>query len=322
MSAAKMRRLTAQHSQKVPPAPVPDDIETWWSTYAPRNIPNDTWKAIRDDVRAIFDASEYRTLEFWKRRCSELAAYLAWRHEKGYSTSPDSSMVFTAIDEYFATEDDRTAGSTNSVRSRLRKLAEQANPALNAIPQAAFTHSAVKPPYSPEEERLITRAVLRYREGPLRQKLCLVVGLSCGAGLDSADFRLLGYEHITDLGEDGIRADVPGTKARTVWVRAAYEDLVRAGLGDEQTKRGRVIGGLATNRNSVASIIDNAKFHGNVPHLEVSRMRSTWLTWAMYRNLPLPVILEAAGLKSARSLTDLIDHLPASEIPIGGEVLR
>jgi hypothetical protein len=322
MSAAEMRRLAAKNSKRRQPEPVPADIESWWSDYAPRFVPDDTWQAIRDDVLAIFEATEYRTLEFWKRRCSEVCAYLAWRHETGQPTSPDATMTFTAIDEYFVQGYTGTKESRNSVRSRVRKLAEQANPAINAIPQPVFTHNAVKPPYSPEEEARICRAVLRYREGPLRPKLCLIVGLSCGAGLDSSDFRLLGYEHITDLGEKGIRVDVPGTKARTVWARAAYEDLVRAGLGDGSKKRGRVIGGRATDRNSVASIIDNAKFYGSVPHIEVGRMRSTWLVWAMHRNLPLPVILEAAGLKSARSLTDLIDHVPATGGSASAEVLR
>lgn len=322
MSATEMRRLAAENTKKRGPEPVPADIETWWESYAPRFVPDDTWQAICDDVRAIFEATEYRTLEFWKRRCSEVCAYLAWRHETGYPTSTDTAMTFPAIDEYFVDGYAGTKGSRNSVRSRIRKLAEQANPAIRAIPEPVFTHNAVKPPYSPEEETRICRAVLRYREGPLRPKLCLIVGLSCGAGLDSSDFRLLGYEHITDMDEEGIRVDVPGSKARTVWIRAAYEHLVRAGLGDGSQNRGRVIGGRSTDRNSVASVLDNAKFYGNVPHIEVGRMRSTWLVWAMHRNLPLPVILKAAGLKGARSLTELIDYVPDIEGPVTVEVLR
>ena len=324
MSASEMRLLTAQHSKKRQPAPVPDDIETWWGGYAPRNVPDDTWQAIRDDVRGIFEATDYRTLEFWKRRCSELSAYLAWRHETGQSTATDTSMTFKAIDGYFVEGFKGTKKTTNEVRSRLRSLAEQANPALAAVPSPAFTHQSVKPPYDPEEEARMRRAVLRYRQAsPLRPKLCLIVGLSCGAGLDASDFRPLGYEHITDLGEeDGIRVDVPGSKARTVWVRATYEPLVRAGLGDGTNRRGRVIGGQETNRNSVASVIDNAKFHGDVPHIEVGRLRSTWMVWAMARNLPLPLILEAAGLKSARSLTELVEYVPEVASTVTAEVLR
>ena len=35
---------------------------------------------------------------------------------------------------------------------------------------------------------------------------------------------------MSDLGEEGIRVDVPGPHARTVWVLREYEDMVRRGL--------------------------------------------------------------------------------------------
>lgn len=286
----------------------------------PRFMPNETWKAIRIDVWDVFEATEHRTLAFWKRHCSELAAYLGWRHETDLATSRASAMTFKAIDDYFVSGFTGKKSSANTVRARLRKLAEHSNPTSGTISGPVYTHNAVKPPYSSEEEARSRRGVLRYREGTLRHKLCLIVGLSCGAGLDAADFRPLQNEHIIDHGDDGIEVNVPGGKARTVWVRKGFEELVRIGLQGADPKA-RVIGGKADNRNSVASIFDNATFLGDVPHIEVSRLRATWLVWAMQRNLPLPVILGAAGLKGARSLVDLIEHLPAAQ-PVGGEVLR
>lgn len=319
MSAAEMRRLAAEYNKAAKRKPVPEHIDTWWDTYAPRFMPKETWNAIRDEVRDTFEATEHRTLALWKRHCSELAAYLGWRHETDLPTDRASAMTLEAIDAYFVSGYTGTKSSANTVRARLRKLAEHANP-TSTMSGPVFTHNAVKPPYSSEEEARIRRGVLRYREGTLRHKLCLIVGLSCGAGLDAADFRPLQNEHIIDHGDIGIEVDVPGGKARTVWVRKSYEELVRIGLeGADPTAR--VIGGQAENRNSVASILDNATFLGDVPHIEVARLRATWLVWLMQRNLPLPVILEAAGLKGARSLVDLIEHLPAAQ-PVGGEVLR
>lgn len=322
MSAAEMRRLTAQLGQRPAPRPIPNEIEEWWETYAPRFVVDDTWAVIRGEIRAILEASQHRTLEFWKRRCSEVCAYVAWRLETGQSINAKHSMTFEEIDKYFAKGFTGSKNSASTVRSRLRKLAEHVNPSAGTTPGPTFAHNSVKPPYTAEDEARIRRAVVRYREGTLRRKLCLVVGLSCGAGLDAHDFRRLQHEHIIDGGPDGIKVEVPGSKERTVWVRMTYEEVVRAGLDGVTDARTRVIGGRESDRNSVAGIIDNANFLGDVPHIEVARLRSTWLVWAMQRNLPLPVIMEAAGLKGARSLVELVEYVPASQSVVSRGDLR
>lgn len=45
----------------------------------------------------------------------------------------------------------------------------------------------------------------------------------------------------------------------------------------------------------------------------VNRLRATWLVALMCSPVPLAVLLRAAGLRSARSLVDLLSHCPAAD---------
>jgi hypothetical protein len=69
----------------------------------------------------------------------------------------------------------------------------------------------------------------------------------------------------------------------------------------------------------VSSAIDDTEVFEDCPRIEARRLRTTWLTWLVTNRVPLNVILSAAGLTSARSLTDLIAALPPSE---PGDLLR
>ena len=52
----------------------------------------------------------------------------------------------------------------------------------------------------------------------------------------------------------------------------------------------------------------------DVPHIEASRLRTTWIAELMSEAIPVQVILHAAGLKSARTLTDLARRYTQDEI--------
>jgi hypothetical protein len=98
-----------------------------------------------------------------------------------------------------------------------------------------------------------------------------------------------------------------GPRPRVVPVRRVAEKLVRdaiAGRAPDELVIGRDIG----RRNTAARIIDAAALY-KVPHIEPSRMRTTWLADLMTDPIPLAVILQAAGLKSARTLVDVLPHL-------------
>jgi len=135
------------------------------------------------------------------------------------------------------------------------------------------------------------------------------VGLCGGAGLNPTDLRDLRCRHIVDHGTDGIEIDIPGKNPRDVWVRHDYEDLVR--IATDGRRPGVLVIGTKANRSNITgNIIDKAEILGDVPHIEAARLRSTWLAWLITRPIPLNVILDAAGLKTARTIVDLIAYLP------------
>ena len=144
------------------------------------------------------------------------------------------------------------------------------------------------------------------------------MGLGLGAGLDAQDFNDLRTQHIEDRGDDGIIVKVPGPHGRSVPVRRRYEDLVRRGLDGVQP--GHLIVGSRTNRRRATNIVyQQAVALGAAPEMLQSRMRTTWLADLMVNPVPLAAILNAAGLKSARTLTEIAGMI---DVQLDGDSLR
>jgi hypothetical protein len=146
----------------------------------------------------------------------------------------------------------------------------------------------------------------------LTRQMCLCVGLGAGGGIDSSELKLLLGSHVVDLGDEGIRIDLPGSRARTVWVLREYELLVRRGLVGTRAHH-PVLGRKQDRRNVAADVFSRAKLYGDLPGLEQSRLRTTWLATLLSRPVPPAIIFPIAGLKSTRTLFDLLPHLPATD---------
>lgn len=321
-SAAAAKRLARQvreHARE--PGSLPTELESYLTTYVPSGIDEETWAAVRDAHAAVMRKSRVDRLPTFRNRCSEAAAYLAWRFTQGRSLVITDAFSFAAIDEYYARGcRSLSPASRNDRRSRLRSIAQAANPGTAAPPRAPTEgHQPVKPPYSPRDEANIKRVAFTQRRDTPRQRLCAVVGLCMGAGLSANELRTLHVEHISDLGDEGIVVTVPGARKRRVVVRYEYEELVRLGVARRST--GSLVIGKDVNRhNIVSSIVEKCEIFGDVPRIEAGRMRSTWLAWLVARAVPVQVILTAAGLQSARTLAELLPHLPPSAA--GDEMLR
>jgi hypothetical protein len=166
----------------------------------------------------------------------------------------------------------------------------------------------------------LIRAIQVQPTEELVRRLCLCVGLGAGAGIDSPDLKLLDA-CVTDHGDDGICVHVPGTHPREVWVLRDYERLVRRGL--QGLRDGQpLVGRVKTRRNVAGAIYAEAILLGSLPKPEQSRLRTTWLATLMTRSVPLAVILTAAGLKSTRTLFDLLPHLEPIAGTAGAVALR
>ncbi len=310
--AAAKRAAAAARAAKHAPPQLPAELVAHLDGYAPDMIEPSTWSAIRSTHRDIMMRCGLKGAESFKKRSRELAHYLADRHEQGLSIAVADAMTYVAIDDHYARRCGHLKNSSrNDRRSRLRKLAEAVNPGLDTPPRAVtLGHQSIKPPYNADEEAAITRVALRQRNQRSRRAMCISVGLCAGAGCDSVDLRDMRGRHVHDFGPAGILVDIPGKRPRSVMVRREYEELVRVGMegiGPDDL----VIGKVPTRRGLVGKIVESAEILGDVPHIEAARLRATWLAWLMCRPVPLNVLLDAAGLISARTLIDLLPHLPA-----------
>jgi hypothetical protein len=309
--AQRLARAAAAAQQQQPE--LPEELTAAIDRYEPLGVDPDVWAAVRADYRDTMVRSGARTPGLMTKFRQVLGPYLVWRHRQGLDCGRDAAMTFAEIDDYYRRR--LTAGpervsdaSANDYRARLRRIARSANPGDSAPTTVTIGHIPVRPGYSAAEEAAIRRVALRQRRSTQRRRMCALVGLAVGAGLAPEDFRALLGGHVADLGEDGIRVDVPGANARTTWVRRDYEELVRIGIAG--VARGDLVLGRDVNRRNITTRASDRAELSDCPPIDAYRLLNTWLSWLMCQPVPVKVVLDAAGLGSARTLTDLLPHLP------------
>lgn len=308
--AAMQRRLAEIEQERQQPRQLSPALAKMIDEYHCRFLTEQQMNTVRPFLREVFTA--FKDIEPVTARDyrTHLAALSRYALHRGKALTPGEVLTTEFIDEYtrvaMAGEDDKLRARRRSI---LLVLATHANPGptvpakLTPIPR-----SSVRPPYTPHELAVIVR-VCTVQPTPRKEvDLCAVVGCGAGGGLDSVDQRGLHVEHVVDLGEDeGLVIHVQDPRPRIVPVRAPLEHLLRRAIagrrGDEL-----LIGVKPDRRNTAARAVENAALY-NVPHIEPARLRSTWLADLMTDTVPIGVLLQAAGLKSARTLTDLLPHL-------------
>jgi hypothetical protein len=293
---------------------LPESIRIFIEQYRPASINDDVWDVIGPQVRTMLTASRYVGEASIRKHAGALAHYLAWRHREGLPLAVDHAMTHEAVDAYYSQALTEHADRVrNDYRSRLHNLASRVNPGLTAPVVATEGYVSIRSGYTAAEEAVIIRVALRQRLPLPRRQLCTIVGLCAGAGVDPTELALMDRSHIDDRGDDGgIWVTIPGKRSRTVVVRRTYEPVVRTaliGLGAHHL----LIGQTRGRSGSVAGAVDNAEVYEDCPRIDARRLRTTWLTWLVTNPVPLNVILNAAGLSSARSITDIIAGLPPTQ---------
>lgn len=321
-SAAAARRLRQESLAQAAagPDPLSEAQELALEKFVPRAISEQEWVAVRPLMHEILRRSGIRGTTAFKQHMSDVTLYLAWAYRQGCALQIATVLDHKLIEEWARIEmsplDDTTR---NTRRSRLRSLASNLNPGPTAPPRGTpISRAAVRPPYTDQEAAAIVRIATTQPSPRMRRQLCALVGLGLGAGLDSTDLRHLRAGHVQDRGDAGVWVNVTGTRTRLVVVRRQHEDLVRAGI--EGLAPGDLVLGKVAERKAITSgVIFNSTVLGDAPHIEQTRLRSTWITHMMCAQVPLAVLMTAAGVGSARTFTDL---LPFAASRAGIELMR
>ncbi|TWH03138.1 hypothetical protein L615_001200000070 [Nocardioides sp. J9] len=308
-SKAAVARALAEVEARPKQRELPEHLATVIAEYKSGILDPDTLEQVRPFLVAAITASDYTGAELVRKYCNHLAQLACFALDRGVALQVEKLLTTEFIDEYIRVG--MAQGSDHNRaerRRRLLALARNANPGPDAPPRLTpVGHSSVKPCYTPTEMALILRASKVQPSQARQRDLAIVVALGAGAGLDSIDIRDLRTDHIEDLGERGILIHVQGPRPRTVVLRARYEALLRKAIENLQPGQ-LLIGRKQDRRNTAARATERAALH-NVPHIEPARLRATWLADLMTDTIPIAVILKAAGLKSARTLSELQPHL-------------
>lgn len=308
--AAFARRLAELEAlQQQPPRELPAAAQRALDNHTSSRLSADKLTHIKPFLHEVITASTLSGGESVRKHCTHLSELAAYALDRGMPLDLPTVMTTPFIDEYvrlgMADSSDRLKAGR---RTRLLALAANVNPGPNSPARPTpLGHVSVKPCYTPTELAVIRRVCQAQPTAIKTRDLSIVVGLGAGAGGDSVDLRALNVRHVEDLGELGLQVRFQGPRPRLVPVRFAFEAIVRSTVAGRNPNE-LLLGKKQDRRNTAARAVEVAALY-KVPHIEPARLRATWLADLMTDTVPIGLILQAAGLKSARTLAELLPHL-------------
>jgi integrase len=240
--------------------------------------------------------------------CGKLGSFAS---AAGLELVPRVCLHPSVIERFIVTAGRQLSAPTRrTLRTNLRYAARLAGPQPGPGP-APLPRERAKAPYSAAE---IAAYLALADAQPARGRRMRAAGLIClgaGAGLTGADLRQVrGSDIICRSG--GVVVQVRGRRPRVVPVLSGYHDLLLASAAFAGT--GLVTGGRDPGRRNVTTPLISSLAGGtDLPRLDTSRLRATWLADCA-EHLGLATFMAAAGITCSQRLGDLIAALdPAGE---------
>lgn len=295
------------------PAPLSAEFERQLEQYSPRSIDADTWDTIRPlVVSTMRQANVSGPGNTFDKKIRRVSYYFAWAIRHGYACDLPSLLNSQAIEDYIRRGCRHiSSGSRTSYRSDLRSVCRSAGSELDRSHN--FNRIAarnVRAPYTLAEQQQLLTTINYQPRYENRNRLQVALALGLGAGIDSADLLEVRAGDIRDHQGDGIEVAVRGNIPRRVWLLHDFEDMIRMGLHGMGPRTYVVTGTSKVNKNSVNKLYSQVVHTGrNAPKIEQARLRNTWLIRLLQAPLPLALVMQAAGLKSGRTLADLVTYV-------------
>jgi len=309
INAAANRRLRDEILAERESHQIPSEHETHLQQWRPKDLDETRWVEICPIVQKALRCSTVKSLGTFKKLCRNVSDFVNWSTDRGYAATTEALFIPTVIDDYVRKGMDRFAkGSQATNESALRGLARSVNPDLNAARQSTpIGYAPIKPPYDKADTEAILRIAATHPEGPTCRKFAACVGLGLGAGAGPKDLRVLRRQDI-DLAADSPTVTLEGLEKRTVEIRPEYLDLVKKGV-DGLKPDDLVVATDSNAKDVVASVMSRVKVLGACPELSQGRLRATWQAWCVDQPVRLADVMEMCGLRSCRTLVDLVDYL-------------
>ncbi|EYR62988.1 hypothetical protein N866_03855 [Actinotalea ferrariae CF5-4] len=300
------------------------------SRYRPQDLDDEQWEPLRSLVQRLVVGYKPPSEVSARNAATIVVAFLVWvwslPERKNPAMPPTAEeLLRSPLHEAYVQRtlsDGTPAASAATERSVLRRCLRslEADPLHHVV-----RHTPVAAPYSPEECAAYAELALAQPTDVKTRNACYLIGLTLGAGLSPEDLRSI---RLCDLcertGSDGLpylEVSVRGRSPRTVPVRTQYEPLVRRAmaLSEGMDPEALVIGRKADRHNATDAVRRQFVTASGTVDVDARRLRTTWLFAVMNTAVPLPTVLRLAGLRSARTLVDLLPLCPApSELEVRG----
>jgi hypothetical protein len=291
--------------------------------FRPYLMSEEEWALVSEATRHLAHAYEPPSVRWIEIRMGLLARFCLWalnRPQRPTSTTPlllvellEDGLVDQYLAGPLAASPDATRATTRSVLRRgVRRLAPD-------LASPIIAYEPVQAPYTPKECAAYVRLARNQPTSVSRRGVSSIVALGLGAGLSAQEQRTVAPSSIVEVDLGGgvvaLFVRVDGSRARTVVVREPYEELLREALalhrGEGRGEDQPLYGGSPTRGNVTTPVTWKAKTAlGTGIELSAARLRSTWLVACMSAPVPLGALLRASGLRSARTLVDLVGYCP------------
>lgn len=309
-AARKRARELAKEFEN--PHPLRPIYKEWLDGYAPEAAdvaPH--WQEVSDPVIDVVSRVQHvLSLRSFKRLTGTVAKAFANAAANNRSLDPASVLSEQNINWHVA-QMRGTDQTLATYRSDLRRAAK-AWPGTGLVQRPIQRpHKKSETPYSRTNINTLTRIVTEQTDtdnGTRAERTKLFFGLGIGAGIRSSEIRRLHrscFRRVDEL----LVIDVPevGQAARrTVPVLPEWAHFVEQGI---ESKDGALT--ESEHKNHVGQTyvrIDTGSKH---PPITQVRLRNTWLVMMMGSpDVSLATLLEVAGLRSARTLEDLVEFVP------------
>lgn len=278
------------------------DVATVIERYAPVSLSGEVAAFARTAVAAAEPKNPARAkaLLFAAGRLGTFATSV------GLELVSEVVLLPSTIERYIMTEGQALGPATRrTVRSNLRNLS---GALLASTPPAPvpLSRERAKAPYSASEIDAYLALADAQPTTARQMRLSGLVALGAGAGLMGSDLRSVSGNDVLER-SGGVLVRVGGVHPRVVPVLARYHERVRAAA--RFARAGCVTGGYSPRRRNVTSALVASVAGGlDLPALETSRLRATWLT-SCAELIGLKGFMDAAGIVCTQRLGDLVATL-------------
>jgi integrase len=289
----------------------PEEVTTAMNGYVPRGAPygfDEVEPFIRDAITLAAPQTAYTA----QRLMTVATPFVLWC--VGDMGLPlDAEVIFSrhVIDIYTNDETTgRSEGTRRNYRAILMRISEVLIPESHPAPMTALNARTSQPPYTEKEMIYFRRWATGQTTLIRRQKAMVMLALTAGAGMKSAEIGTLLREDV-HVDDRGIVVCVRGAFPREIPLLQEWEAWLATVLGTVPAG-GPVFGtvGRINSKNMLSSFTSSTT--GLAPRSD--RLRATWVVHHLTVGTPMKEFLRACGVRKLENLSRYLDYIePASE---------